>query len=46
MLETKIQDTDDMLTIVGNITPVEVEENCGGKEITVLNYYNFLSEIH
>lgn len=36
MLETKIRDTEDMLTIVGNITPVEVEENCNTKQITVI----------
>lgn len=36
MLETKIQETDDICTIVGNITPVEVEENCNTKEISVV----------
>lgn len=35
MLETKIQDTEDMLTVVGNITPVEIEENVNTKQITV-----------
>lgn len=39
MLETKIQETEEILTIVGNITPVEIEENCNTKQITVLFFY-------
>lgn len=42
MLETKIQETEDMLTNVGNITPVEVDEHCNSKHITVLFFFQCL----
>lgn len=35
MLEHKVRETEEMINIVGSITPVEIEENSNTKKITV-----------